>query len=73
MESPRFSALAYASNVTGHGELREREKVKLLNGLKRLRGQVDAIERALAADGERARVLQLATSRRARWAASSPR
>jgi FrmR/RcnR family transcriptional regulator, repressor of frmRAB operon len=40
----------------------EREKVKLLNRLKRLRGQMAAIERAVEADTECARVLQLATS-----------
>jgi DNA-binding FrmR family transcriptional regulator len=40
----------------------EREKVKLLNRLKRLRGQMEAIERAVEADKECARVLQLATS-----------
>ena len=40
----------------------EREKLKLLNRLKRLRGQVEAIERAVEADTECARVLQLATS-----------
>ncbi len=40
----------------------EREKVKLLNRLKRLRGQLEAIERAVEADKECARVLQLATS-----------
>ena len=40
----------------------EKEKLKLLNRLKRLRGQVEAIERAVEADTECARVLQLATS-----------
>ncbi len=40
------------------------EKTKLLNRLKRIRGQVDAIERAVAADGECARVLQQATAAR---------
>ena len=39
-----------------------KEKVKLLNRLKRLRGQLEAIERAVAEDGECARVLQQATS-----------
>ena len=40
----------------------EKEKSKLLNRLKRLRGQLEAIERAVDADMECARVLQLATS-----------
>ena len=39
-----------------------REKQKLLNRLKRLRGQLEAIERAVEADTECARVLQQATS-----------
>jgi len=39
-----------------------REKVKLLNRLKRIRGQVEAIERAVDGDQECARVLQQATS-----------
>jgi FrmR/RcnR family transcriptional regulator, repressor of frmRAB operon len=39
-----------------------KEKSKLLNRLKRLRGQIDAIERAVAADLECAGVLQQATS-----------
>ena len=38
------------------------EKVKLLNRLKRIRGQIEAIERAVDADAECARVLQQATS-----------
>ena len=38
------------------------EKVKLLNRLKRLRGQIEAIERAVEADNECSRVLQQATS-----------
>jgi DNA-binding FrmR family transcriptional regulator len=38
------------------------EKAKLLNRLKRIRGQVEAIERAVEADNECARVLQQATS-----------
>ena len=38
------------------------EKQKLLNRLKRLRGQIDAIERAVQADDECARVLQQATA-----------
>lgn len=39
-----------------------KEKAKLLNRLKRLRGQVEAIERAVEADEECANVLQQATS-----------
>jgi DNA-binding FrmR family transcriptional regulator len=39
-----------------------KEKTKLLNRLKRLRGQIDAIERAVEADVECVRVLQQATS-----------
>lgn len=38
------------------------EKVKLLNRLRRIRGQLEAIERAVEADSECARVLQQATS-----------
>jgi DNA-binding FrmR family transcriptional regulator len=38
------------------------EKVKLLNRLKRIRGQVEAIERAVEADRECVLVLQQATS-----------
>jgi DNA-binding FrmR family transcriptional regulator len=38
------------------------EKEKLLNRLKRIRGQIEAIERAVDADAECARVLQQATS-----------
>ena len=38
------------------------EKVKLLNRLKRLRGQVEAIERLVSEDAECARVLQQATA-----------
>jgi DNA-binding FrmR family transcriptional regulator len=40
----------------------EREKTKLLNRLKRMRGQIEAIERAVAEDRECARVLQQATA-----------
>jgi DNA-binding FrmR family transcriptional regulator len=40
------------------------EKVKLLNRLRRLRGQIEAIERAVEADEECAGVLQQATSSR---------
>lgn len=39
-----------------------REKEKLLNRLKRLRGQIEAIERAVSADEECAGVLQQATA-----------
>lgn len=39
-----------------------REKAKLLNRLKRIRGQVEAIERAVDADLECSRVLQQATA-----------
>jgi FrmR/RcnR family transcriptional regulator, repressor of frmRAB operon len=45
--------------MTGHVA---REKAKLLNRLRRLRGQVEAIERAVGADEECANVLQQATS-----------
>jgi len=38
------------------------EKTKLLNRLKRIKGQIEAIERAVEADGECARVLQQATA-----------
>jgi DNA-binding FrmR family transcriptional regulator len=38
------------------------ERTKLLNRLKRIRGQVEAIERAVQNDGECARVLQQATA-----------
>ena len=38
------------------------EKVKLLNRLKRIRGQIEAIGRAVESDGECARVLQQATA-----------
>ncbi len=38
------------------------ERQKLLNRLKRIRGQVEAIERAVAAKTECARILQQATS-----------
>ena len=40
----------------------EREKSKLLNRLKRIRGQLEAIERAVESETECARVLQQATS-----------
>jgi DNA-binding FrmR family transcriptional regulator len=39
-----------------------REKIKLLNRIKRLRGQIEAIERAVDTDSECADVLQQATS-----------
>lgn len=38
------------------------EKQKLLNRLKRIRGQIDALERAVDGDVECARVLQQATA-----------
>ena len=38
------------------------EKTKLLNRLKRIKGQVEAMERAVDADEECARVLQQATA-----------
>ena len=39
-----------------------REKAKLLNRLRRLRGQVEAIERAVESDEACVRILQQATS-----------
>lgn len=39
-----------------------KEKTKLLNRLKRMRGQIEAIERAVDADDECAAVLQQATA-----------
>lgn len=39
-----------------------KEKAKLLNRLKRMRGQLEAIERAIDADNECATVLQQATA-----------
>jgi DNA-binding FrmR family transcriptional regulator len=39
-----------------------KEKAKLLNRLKRMRGQIEAMERAVEADNECARVLQQATA-----------
>jgi DNA-binding FrmR family transcriptional regulator len=39
-----------------------KEKIKLMNRVKRLRGQIEAIERALDADDECADVLQQATA-----------
>lgn len=45
--------------MTGHVA---KEKVKLLNRLRRLRGQVEALERAVDADEECSNVLQQATS-----------
>ncbi len=39
-----------------------KEKTKLLNRLRRVRGQVEALERAVSADEECANVLQQATS-----------
>jgi len=40
----------------------EKEKKKLLNRLKRMRGQIEAIERAVEEDRECVRVLQQATA-----------
>ena len=40
----------------------EREKTKLLNRLKRLRGQIEAIGRAVSVDQECSKVLQQATA-----------
>jgi DNA-binding FrmR family transcriptional regulator len=40
----------------------EKEKAKLLNRLRRLKGQIEAIERSVEQDQECARVLQQATS-----------
>jgi DNA-binding FrmR family transcriptional regulator len=39
-----------------------REKIKLLHRLRRIKGQIEAIERAVDGDQECARVLQQATS-----------
>jgi FrmR/RcnR family transcriptional regulator, repressor of frmRAB operon len=39
-----------------------KEKIKLLNRIKRMRGQLEAIERAVEADNECAAVLQQATA-----------
>jgi DNA-binding FrmR family transcriptional regulator len=39
-----------------------REKTKLLNRLRRLRGQIEAIERAVGEEQECARILQQATA-----------
>jgi DNA-binding FrmR family transcriptional regulator len=39
-----------------------REKTKLLNRLRRIKGQIEAIERAVENDGECVRVLQQATA-----------
>lgn len=39
-----------------------KEAQKLINRLKRIKGQVEAIERAIQTDGECARVLQQATA-----------
>lgn len=38
------------------------EKAKLMNWLRRIRGQIEALERAIDADDECARVLQQATA-----------
>jgi len=45
--------------VTGHVA---KEKGKLLNRLRRLRGQIEGLERAVEADAECSNVLQQATS-----------
>src|SRR5579875_1864854 len=56
------SGEVYSPTVLSSGNQRmahvEREKAKLLNRLKRIRGQVEAIERAVEADRECGRVLQ---------------
>lgn len=49
----------------------EREKTKLLNRLKRLRGQIEAIEHAVSVDQECSKVLQQATPAAVRSTASS--
>ena len=58
MESPEMGHVA-------------REKTKLLNRLKRMRGQLEAIERAVDADDECTMVLQQATACRGRLTDSS--
>jgi FrmR/RcnR family transcriptional regulator, repressor of frmRAB operon len=40
----------------------EKEKTKLLHRLRRIKGQIEAIERVVDSDGECARVLQQATA-----------
>ncbi len=40
----------------------EREKAKLLNRVKRIKGQIEAIERAIESDNECSRILQQATA-----------
>jgi len=40
----------------------EKEKTKLLHRLRRIKGQIEAIERAVGSDGECSRVLQQATA-----------
>ena len=40
----------------------QKEKTKLLNRLKRIRGQIEALERAIDGDSECSRVLQQATA-----------
>ena len=50
-----------------------REKTKLLNRVKRMRGQLEAIERAVDADDECTTVLQQATACRGAWTGSSRR
>src|ERR1022692_2222814 len=55
----RSIVIAKETSAMGHVA---KEKVKLVNRLKRLRGQIEAIERAVEADDECAGVLQQATS-----------
>jgi DNA-binding FrmR family transcriptional regulator len=40
----------------------EKEKTKLLHRLRRIKGQIEAIERVVSSDGECSRVLQQATA-----------
>lgn len=40
----------------------QREKTKLLNRLRRIRGQIDALERAVTGDSECTRILQQSTA-----------
>ena len=57
--TPRYYPSTGVFTVMAHVA---REKTKLMNRLKRIRGQVEAIERAVEADGECTRVLQQATA-----------
>jgi DNA-binding FrmR family transcriptional regulator len=61
--------LPYLGTLRGHVAHTIQDKARLLQRVRRLRGQVDAIERALEADADCARVMQLTVS--ARGAASS--